>query len=192
MLTKEWKYQRRHLRAPYKGEILYADQGFVFKAPSLNISEGGLLLFQVPYFPEDGKAAPVMLSIPQHPSFKNYSLEKLKSFTGELFPKKIIRVHAKVVRKEGAGSDIDQLFETKIGCQFTEITPQDQKTIKDYVDVFFGNIIHLQVLLDNVNADDEGLEKVRVLGQILGYNPEMKLAQFRQEVSRDYQGLQWL
>ena len=66
-------YQRKHLRAPYKEPVLYVDDNFVFKASTLNISEGGLLLDQIPHFPEDEDEVPIMLSLPQFPYFKNFS-----------------------------------------------------------------------------------------------------------------------
>ena len=87
-MQEERSYQRTHLRAPFKEAVLYVDDNFVFKAHTINISEGGMLLDQIPHFPEDGKEVSLLISLPQFPYFKNYSLEKLNSYTNDLFPKK--------------------------------------------------------------------------------------------------------
>src|SRR5690554_3759081 len=118
MFLKERNYQRQHLRAPYKGPALYASEGFVFKARALNISEGGLLLDQVPHFPEEGKGAPLLFSLPQHPYFKNFSLEKMRSFSSEIYPRKSVRAVCEVVRRFGVQSEVDQVFMSRIGARF--------------------------------------------------------------------------
>lgn len=192
MLNKEKDYQRKHLRAPYKEHVLYVDEGFVFKARAINLSEGGLLLDQVPHFPDKGKQAPLLLSLPQYPYFKNFSLEKLLSFSKDMFPKKTARLKCEVVRKLGVPSKVDQVFSSRVGARFTHVDPFAKKLIKDYVSVFSSNLIYLQVLIDNQEADELGVEKVRALGKILNYEPEIKMAQLRKDVQQDYRSLQWL
>lgn len=192
MFLKERDYQRKHLRAPYKESVLYVDQDFVFKARALNLSEGGLLLDQVPHFPDKGNEAPLLLSLPQYPFFKNFSLEKLLSFSREMFPKKSVRLKCEVVRKSGVESEIDQVFSTRIGARFLDMDPQAKKLIREYVDVFSSNLIYLQVLIDNIHADEQGLEKVRALSRILNYETEIKISQLRKDVRQDYVSLQWL
>lgn len=168
------------------------DQDFVFKARALNLSEGGLLLDQVPHFPDKGNEAPLLLSLPQYPFFKNFSLEKLLSFSREMFPKKSVRLKCEVVRKSGVESEIDQVFSTRIGARFLDMDPQAKKLIREYVDVFSSNLIYLQVLIDNIHADEQGLEKVRALSRILNYETEIKISQLRKDVRQDYVSLQWL
>ena len=58
----------------------------MFKARTLNVSEGGMLLDQIPHFPEEENIN-LMVSLPQFPFFKNYNLEKLKSFNSAFMPK---------------------------------------------------------------------------------------------------------
>lgn len=180
------------MRAPFKEPVLYTDQNFVFKARALNISEGGMLLDQVPHFPEEGGRASVMLSLPQYPHFKNFSLAKLLSFNREMFSKKTVRAVCEVVRKSGNLSEVDQVFSSRVGAKFCHIEPKAQKDIKDYVETFAGNLIYLQVLIDNIQTDEEGLAKTRALSRILHYDPDIKISQLRQEAARDYASLQWL
>src|SRR5690606_20841742 len=76
-------YQRKFLRAPYRRQVLFGDREFVFKAHTLNISEGGLLLDQIPYFPESDSIN-LVLSLPQYPYFKNFDMYKLKTYCDDL------------------------------------------------------------------------------------------------------------
>ncbi len=192
MFTKTGDYQRKHLRAPFREESLYVSDGFAHKALAINVSEGGMLLEHVPYFPEKGQTSTMLISFPQFPLFKNFSLEKLQSYSGELLPRKCARVICEVVRKEGATSEAELVMSQKVGCQFLEIAERDRRVIKEYVETFAGNLIFLQVLLDNAQADEEQLLKARSLAGLLNYDPEMKLSMLRKEVTKDYISLQWL
>lgn len=185
-------YQRKHLRAPFKDPVLYVDDNFVFKASTLNISEGGMLLDQIPHFPENEDEVPIMISLPQFPYFKNFSLEKLHNFSADIFPKKVVRVKAQMVRKIGIKSKVDEVFTSRIGLRFTEVSAQAQKQISDYVNVFASNLIYLQMLIDSMHASEKNLEKIRVLSEILNYPVDMKIAQLYKQVQHDYKSLQWL
>ena len=182
-------YQRLHLRAPYKQEILFSDENFVFKCSTLNISEGGALLDQLPHFPQSD-FVPMMLPLPQYPAFKNFDLLKLKTFSLDLFPTKIIRVKGKVARKEGEDYSFEDVFKSRIGVSFTEVMPLEKKMIADYVEIFTSNIMTLSMWIDLANSDSEIKKKARVLAEILGYS-EQKLADLRFVVHQDYKSLQW-
>ncbi len=185
-------YQRTHLRAPYFDSVLYVDDNFVFKASSLNISQGGMLLDQVPHFPESDQEVPIMLSLKQHPYFKNFSIERLEAYSDDMSPKNVVRVKAKLVRKIGIQSKTDEAFVSRIGLRFTDISHEATIAIKDYVNVFSSNLIYLQVLIDSLNTEKSNLQKVRVLSRILGYDPDQKIALLYKKVSHDYISLQWL
>ena len=184
-------YQRRHLRAPYKESILYADGPYVLKASTINISEGGILLDELPSFPESDDVA-LLISIPQFPQLKNFSLLKLKTFSRELFGSQVIRAKVKLVRREELASNLDNIFKSRFGLEFIRISDVDRKSIETFVQTFASNLIYLQTLIDSFNTDDETKEKVRVLAQILGYRDVEKIAQLRAQVGHDYRSLQWL
>jgi hypothetical protein len=191
MLTTR-DYQRKHLRAPYKEAILYVDDNFVFKGSTLNISEGGILLDQIPHFPEEGDDVPLMISLPQFPYFKNFNLEKLQSFNAEIFPKKVVRVKCSIARKMGIKSELDAVMTSRIGLRFTEVSPHAQKEISDYVNVFASNLIYLQMLIDSINTNEKNLLKIRLLATILHYPEDIKIAELYKTVLHDYKSLQWL
>ena len=192
MFVEKRDYQRTYLRAPYKEPVIYIDDNFVFKATTLNISEGGLLVDQVPHFPEDSEDVPLMISLPQFPYFKNFTLEKLSSFSADIFPKKVIRLKCKLVRKIGVESKVDEVFASKVALKFTDINPVAKKLIQEYVNVFASNIIYLQVLIDSLHADKKNIEKIRLLCDILKYDPDTKIANLYKIVQHDYKSLQWL
>jgi len=131
-------YQRKHLRAPFKESVLYADGNYVLKAHALNISEGGLLLDELPSFPEKDEVA-FMISLPQLPALKNFSLLKMQTFTKELFQHKVIRVKCKMVRREQLSQNLDNIFRSRFGLQFIGISDTDQKVVEDYVLNFASN-----------------------------------------------------
>jgi hypothetical protein len=184
-------YQRRHLRAPLKESILYADGPYVLKASSLNISEAGLLLNEMPSFPENDDI-PLMIPLPILPSLKNFSLLKMQTFSRELFGRNVIRVMGKMVRKGELSQNLDNIFRAKIGVEFIRITPGDQKHIAEFVETFTSNLIYLQALIDSFNTNEETQVKVRTLAKILGYQETEKIAQLRTLVVHDYKSLQWL
>jgi hypothetical protein len=154
----------------------------------MNLSEGGMLLGPMSSFPSFERV-PMMLSVPQYPSLKNYTLQKLKEFSIDLFPRKVIRVKAMPVRQVPVQGQ-EGLY--SYGLFFSEIDNQRQKVIDNYVETFLSNIVHLISLVDMVNYDEESLEMVRELSLILGYPFDIKLSTLRQSIMRDYRSLQWL
>ena len=192
MFTKKRDYQRTFLRAPYTEKVLYVDDGFVFKASTLNISEGGMLLDQVPHFPGENENVPLMISLRQFPYFKNFTLDRLEGYSEDMFPKNVIRIRSQMVRKIGIESKTDEVFTSRIGLKFTEVDHDAAVAIKEYVTVFSSNLIYLQVLIDSLNTDQSNLRKVRILSGILGYDDDMKISLLHKKVQHDYKSLQWL
>lgn len=184
-------YQRRHLRAPYKESFLYADGSYVLKASALNISEGGLLVDEIPSFPGSDEV-PLLLSIPQIPSLKNFSLLKLQTYSQDLFPRHMVRVKARMVRRHELSQNLENIFKSKFGLEFIRMRVSDQKCIQDFVSTFAGNLVFLQTLIDSFNTDEETKAKVRILAKILGYTDVERITQLRATVSQDYRSLQWL
>lgn len=188
---KSKNYQRKYLRAPFKESMLYADGGYVLKATCLNISEGGLLVDEMPSFPESDDVA-IMISLPQLPIFKNFSAFKLQTFSTELFSRKVIRAKARLVRREQLSQSLDNIFRSRFGLEFTKIVDHEQKLIDDYVMNFSANLIYLQTLIDSFNTDEDTRLKTRFLAALLGYKEVERIAQLRATVSNDYKSLQWL
>lgn len=184
-------YQRRYLRAPYRQEILYSSEDFIFKARAVNISEGGLLLDQISHFPEDNILA-FMVILPQYPLFKDFTLAKIMAYDPTSMEPKIVRFKAKMARKIGLETKIDGVFASQIGLQIKDVSQFDQAKISSYVDVFASNLIFLQVLLDSLHSHKSNLVKIRKVSEYLGYEKDMKLALLRKIVQEDYRSLQWL
>jgi hypothetical protein len=184
-------YQRRHLRAPFRETILYADGSYVHRATGLNLSEGGLLIDELPSFPESDEV-PLMFCVPELPLFTNYSLLKIQSFTRDQQNYNVVRVKARMVRREQLSQSLDNLFRARFGLEFVRITSKDQMNIDKYIVSFCANLVHLQALIDSFNKDEETKQKARVLAKILGYESTDKIAQLRTFVIQDYKSLQWL
>lgn len=185
------KYQRRYLRAPHKGRLLYLDGVHVYSAQVLNISEDGMLVENIPNFPEADEL-PVMLCLPQYPLLKGLSLDDLHQLRPEVLSRTIFRARARIVRKGELSRDLTNLFKTKVGMQFLKILPHDKNVIEEYVSTFGVNLIHLQTLIDAYNFDEDAKLRTRIVAKLLGYNEDTKMSQLRMLVATDYQSLQWL
>ncbi len=183
-------YQRRFLRAPLKTRLLFADGEHVHVARTQNISEDGLLIEELPSFPESFDL-PVMLQLPLYPSFKDFSTEELEAFSPEEKGSRLIRFKGKIVRREELAQNLDNLFRIKLGLQISEIDPYHRNEIAQYVSIYSSNLIHLQLAVDSTNADEDMLRRARALGSILGY-PTEKITQLAALVTHDYQSLQWI
>lgn len=184
-------YQRKHLRAPLKEMVLYGDGEFILKATALNISEGGLLLDQLPSFPEQDEVH-LIISLPQIPYLKNFTVLKMQTFSKELFKHQIIRARAQLVRRYELSQNLDNIFRSRFGLEFKGLNPIAQKKIEEYVTTFASNLVYLQTLIDSFNTDDETKTRVRILASILGYSEIEKISTLRSQVSHDYKSLQWL
>jgi PilZ domain len=184
-------YQRRHLRAPFKESVLFADDGYVFKGRALNISEGGLLLDEVPAIPGSDELA-MLISLPQLPYFKNFNLLRMQTHSLDLFGKNVVRVKARMARREEFSKDLSNIFKMKVGLEFTSVRPAELKLIEEYVSVFSSNLIYLQTLIDSFNTDEDTRSRARALGKILGYQEIERIAQLRAHVTHDYKSMVWL
>ncbi|MFP5491999.1 MAG: PilZ domain-containing protein [Bacteriovoracia bacterium] len=190
MSSRERGYQRAHLRAPYQEPVLFGDEDFIHKARSLNISEGGILLDEVPEFPAADEV-PLLLHLPSYPYFKNFNLIKMQTFTRDLFPTKVIRAKGRMVRRIGETTSVDDVFRPRFGIQFSQLGDHEQKYISEYVSVFASNLIYLQMLIDSWNTDEDIRLKTRALADILGYQKIEKISELRRQIGHDYQSLQW-
>jgi hypothetical protein len=190
-MKKERGYQRAHLRAPFRGPVLFGDGDYIHKARAVNLSEGGLLLDELPEFPAMERV-PLMLQIPTHTYFKNFTLIKLQTFSPDLLPAKVIRAQAQMVRRLGATTDVDDVFQPRFGIQFLNLGEAERRIINEYVSVFASNLIYLQMLIDSWNTDEDIRLKTRALADVLGYTSQSKVAELRHAVTLDYRSLQWL
>lgn len=185
-------YQRKYLRAPFRDEVLFSDEGFVFKGKGLNISQGGILLEHIGHIPVEGQNH-FLVYLPEFPLFKNYSLAKILSFNRENFLGDLVRFSAEMVRKDhGLESCEEGVFRTRIAFEFTNIAKMNLIKLSKYIDTYSSNLIFLQLLLDSVSSDKDNLMKLRKVSSYLGYAPEEKLAILRKQIERDYKSLQWL
>lgn len=187
---KGLEYTRQFLRAPLREYCLFEDEGFVHKARIANVSEGGVRIDQIAHFPS-ASSIMMMFPIPQFPEFKNFNLIRLKSFSSEMFPRKIIKVQGEMVRRVGITTAVDDVFDASIAVSFVDLAAANKSIIDEYVVKTCGNIICLLKLIDGSAAYSEYGESARLLAAILGYTNNLKLSELRKVVEHDYKSLQW-
>jgi hypothetical protein len=185
------RLQRKSLRAPLKSMALYVDGEHVFKARTLNVSEGGILLSEFPHFPEIN-ILPIAISLIQYPRFQGMSLDELKQLSVDDFERKILKTKVRIMRNYENQSNVDKIFINFIGCEFYNITPEIKSEILKYVETFTKNTIHLLSLFESLGNRVEQLEVLRSIAHLLGYDRRMKVPLLRAKVLHDYQSLESL
>lgn len=185
------RFQRKHVRAPLRSTCLYVDGEHVFKAKTLNVSEGGLLLSELPHIPEIN-SLPMMMAMPVYPKLANLTLEDLKQIDVENLPRKILKVKSRLVRSYEGQTNVDKVFINFIGCEFYYTSEEFREYITEYVETFARNTVYLLSLFESLNKRSEQLETLRYVAHILGYDRRMKIPLLRAKVLHDYQSLESL
>lgn len=184
-------FRRQYLRAPLFSDVLYEDDFHVLKAKSLNISEGGVLIEQLPHVPEIN-LMPLMLAIVQTPQFSGMTRERLMAIRKEDLDRIPIRLKCRIVRSFEAQSQVDMIFTSFIGCQFVSLPDNTQELIAKYVEVFAKNVVYLLGLFEGNVRGSENVHLIRHLADLLGYPADQKISILRQKVLHSYQSLESL
>tara|TARA_R110000868_G_scaffold83454_1_gene235540 strand:- start:5446 stop:6012 length:567 start_codon:yes stop_codon:yes gene_type:complete len=185
------QFRRAHLRAPLHSTLLYEDDGYVLKARTLNISEGGVLLENLPRIPEIN-AMPLVLNLMLLPELSKERMDQLLAKSSSQYERLIIRVKARMVRSFEVKEEVDQIFITRIGCEFVKPTAEALAAIKDYVARFAKNTIYLLSLFEGHGNRPEQIYFLRHISGLLGYDSSLPLPRLRQKVLHDYQSLESL
>ncbi|MDD4972818.1 MAG: PilZ domain-containing protein [Bacteriovorax sp.] len=185
------RLQRKFLRAPLKSVCLYVDGEHVFKARVLNISEGGILLSDLPHIPEIN-SLPLAIDLVIFPRLQTLNLEQLKVLNIEEFPRTIMKTKARMVRTFEGQSNVDRIFVNFIGCEFYNPTSEFKMGVFRYVETFAKNTVYLLSLFESLGNRSEQLELLRTVAHLLGYDRRMKVPLLRAKVLHDYQSLESL
>ncbi len=185
------RLQRKYLRAPLKSQALYVDGEHVFKARILNVSEGGVLLSELPHIPEIN-SLPIALNIIHYPRFSGMNLDELKQLSPDDFTRTILKTKVRMVRSFENQSNVDRVFINFIGCEFYNPDPEFKLVIFQYVETFAKNTVYLLSLFESLGNRAEQLETLRTVAHLLGYDRRMKIPLLRAKVLHDYQSLESL
>ncbi len=180
-------YKRQHKRAPLKTTLLFADGEHVFKAKTVNISEGGILVESFPCFPQTNIVA-IMIGIPTVFSFENETIASLQEYLDLGYPSLIFRSTIKTLRKsEFPAESIDQLLMKNIGCQFQNPSNELTESIRKYVEQTFKNMVYLLNLLEKSSKWSlQSQKKMSLMAENLGYPANLSCSQYHQLINHDY------
>jgi hypothetical protein len=182
------RLQRKFLRAPLKSTALYVDGEHVFKSRILNISEGGLLLSELPHIPEIN-SLPIAINLILYPRFQGMSLDDVKQLSSDDFTRKIIKTKVRLVRSFENQTNVDRVFINFIGCEFYNPVEDFKLDVFSYVETFAKNTVYLLSLFESLGNRTEQLELLRCVAHLLGYDRRMKVPLLRAKVLHDYQSL---
>jgi hypothetical protein len=185
------RLQRKFLRAPLKSQSLYVDGEHVFKSRILNVSEGGVLLSELPHIPEIN-SLPIALNIIHYPRFNSLPFDQIKAMTVEDFERTILKTKVRMVRSFENQSPVDKVFVNFIGCEFYNPSAEFKRVIFEYVETFAKNTVYLLSLFESLGNRTEQLELLRTVAHLLGYDRRMKIPLLRAKVLHDYQSLESL
>lgn len=185
------RLQRKFLRAPLKSTALYVDGEHVFKARILNVSEGGMLLSELPHIPEIS-SLPIAFNLINYPRFQGMAFDDLKQLSVDDFERTILKTKVRMARSFENQSNVDRVFINFIGCEFYNSTPELKSAISNYVESFTKNTVYLLSLFESLGNRVEQLEVLRTVAHLLGYDRRMKIPLLRAKVLHDYQSLESL
>jgi len=168
---------------------MYVDEDHVFKAKTINVSQGGILISELPHVPEIN-AIPMMISMPIYPRFSELTFEQIKKINPQSFPKKIVKVKARMVRSFGNQTAVEKVFVNFIGCEFFYCSDEFNDYINKYIETYTSNTVYLLSLFETNSKKAEGVELLRKVASLLGYDGTMKLPLLRAKVLHDYQSLE--
>jgi hypothetical protein len=180
-------FKRIHLRSPLMSSVLYESEGHVHRAMAVNISQGGLLLENLPHVP-DIQALPLMFPLPLFPLFSQLPADSIKNLRRDDLDVLVIRARARMVRSFEGQSEVDRVFVQKIGCEFVVLSDEDREQVGQYVATFASNIVYLLSLFQRSSQ----LDQLRDIAALLGYQREEKIPLLRQKILHDYQSLESL
>ena len=185
------RFERKFLRAPLKSICLYVDGENVFKARTLNISQNGILLFELPHVPEITTIA-LAINLIKMPRLQTLVFDEVKALKEDQFDRTIIKLQAKMMRTFEGKSNVDKVFINYIGLEFCNHDNERSNIIADYIEVFTKNTIYLLSLFESLGNRIEQLELLRTVAFLLGYDRRMKIPLLRAKVLHDYQSLESL
>ena len=180
--------QRKHLRAPLKSSALYVDGEHVLKASTVNVSQGGILLSELPHIPEIN-SLPLAINLIKYPRFQGMSFDDLKQQSMDDFKREILKTKVRMVRSFENKTSVDRIFVNFIGCEFYNPDSLFHAAILEYVDIFAKNTVYLLSLFESLGNRTEQLETLRTVAHLLGYDRRMKVPLLRAKVLHDYQSL---
>ena len=173
-------------------EILFEDEGHIFKAFCANLSEGGLLLSLMPHLPKIN-ALSLMLDLPLFPDFAAMNTERLINLKFEMIERKIFRIRGRIVRSFEGKSEVDVIMSTNIGLEFVNLPSDMAQGLRTFVNQYARNIIFLLNLFESHRGNKEDQATLlRNLCRILGYGQDNKISLLRQKILHDYQSLESL
>lgn len=184
-----FEFKREFLRAPLKTNALYLVNDYALKGQILNISEGGLLLENLPSVPEI-KAIPLMFPLIDYPELSLLHPEVLFGLKVQFLEKRVVRMKARIVRSFEGFSEVDKIFATKIGCEFVSASEECRDQISQYVSRYAKNLIYFLGLFEGRGQKADRNKLLRKTAGLLGYDSEMQIAQMRLKALHDYQSLE--
>jgi hypothetical protein len=185
----EKKYKRTALRSPMKSNFLFCLGNTVGKSKTLNISQGGLLMEEIPGI-KVGDVFPIMVEMPKIPILSLIPEKKIYHLDPIKFERGIIRTEVEVVRNfkgqtSFKGGEIGQM-----GGKFFQMPKMLEGEINDYVISFRKNVVYILNIIVDLGQGKRQMPLLKHISFLLGYEVQDNISLLRQKVLHDYQSLE--
>ncbi|GEM_PF-5518097 len=180
-----------YLRAPLKDKVIYVDNGVVLAANIINISEGGLLVNNMPRYPMSS-VVPFMIALPRVVEISQLSDEEILYAETITSGVDVVRASGRMVRGEDVVDELEMVFRCA-GIEFVDLEQETVSAIENYVKITARNFAYaLRSFNEEIGngSNPDGINMVRKISALLGYNPNQKIAVLRNLISKDYLGLE--
>lgn len=182
-------FKRASLRAPLNREVIYLCDQYPQKAMALNISEGGILLANLPE-PPAVKLIHLIIELPLFPDFYSLNPKQLLELKREDFDCLVIRARARIAREFKGLSMVEQVFAHNIGCEFMDTGGEYRKSINDYIARISRNTVFLLNLFESASKKVDQVALIRNLSVLFGHQCDEKMFLLRQKILHDYHSLE--
>jgi len=183
------RFRRQSLRAPLSSRALFGDEGHVLRAQIKNISQGGVLLHNLPHVPRI-KLVSLVFEIPMLAEISQMEASEIKKIKRDDIDFKIIRTKVKIARSFEGKSAIESIFVNNIGGQFLSMGKNEESYIADYVGLMSRNLVYLLSLFEGGGKGEDRNIFLRHVSELLGYNSSEKIPMLRLKILHDYQSLE--
>lgn len=173
--------KRKHLRVKIAGDMIFSADNNVFKVKMVNISEGGVLISDIPYFPEHDVCA--YLEIPKIPKLYKFSDNQLNYYHPNLTPIDVVSSKIEILRRTG---EVDDYFMDVAG-KFTSMSNKDSELIAGHVIGFAENLVYLVTELQNSNNSP----RIKKIAKLIGIGEFGSYDELKTEVEQLYSSLNW-
>lgn len=161
--------------------LLFVDEGRVYNATLLNISEEGLYITDFPHSPTIN-LIPVMIALLIYPDFSKLPDKLLFNLQKKDLSIEVLRLRATIVRTTKGLSE-------GAGCKLVMPSEASKLIINQYVSLVARNLVYFLSLFEVGSRSENETLVIRKIAEIFDYKSSLPISELRAKALHDYQSL---